>query len=165
VQFFVDRQPCQSIRYAPRKCLCESFRADPKPTAAIFCSCSGPGRRWRTINAATEGAVATQDRDGQTFVEADLAGGTRVVPPAGGSEFDRLVPLNETMSCQIKPCDEEGPPIWDVGVVISMVPRTEAKLPPNRDPQPVRHPIELIHNKSKVAEPSVDWERRSATGR
>jgi hypothetical protein len=39
-----------------------------------------------------------------------------------------------------------------VGVVVSVVPRTEARLPPNRDPQPVRHPIELIRNKNRVSE-------------
>jgi hypothetical protein len=33
-----------------------------------------------------------------------------------------------------------------------MVPRTEAKLPQNREPQAIRHPIELIRNRNRVAE-------------
>ena len=113
-----------------------------------------PGAKMsEAIYSVTEGAVATQDRDSQAaFVEADLAGGTRVIPPAGGGEFDRLVLLTETMSYQIKPYDEEGAPTWDVGVVISMVPRAEAKLPQNREPQPIRHPIELIRNRNRVSE-------------
>jgi hypothetical protein len=115
------------------------FRPGPKMADAIY--------------SVTDGAVGIQDRDGQAaFVEADLGGGTRVVPPAGGGEYDRLFLLTETMSYEIRPYAEEGPATWDVGVVVSLVSRTDAKLPANREPQPIRHPIELIRNRNKVAE-------------
>ena len=105
------------------------------------------------IYSVTDGAVATEDRDGQsTFVEADLASGVRVSPPAGGGEYDRLYLLTETMSYEIRPYADDGAPTWEVGVVVSVVPRSEARLSPNRDPQTIRHPIELIRNKSRIAE-------------
>jgi hypothetical protein len=105
------------------------------------------------IYSVTDGAVATADREGQaTFVGADLSSGVRVMPPAGGGEYDCLYLLTETMSYQIRPYADDGAPTWEVGVVVSIVPRSEARLPPNRDPQPIRHPIELIRNKNRVSE-------------
>jgi hypothetical protein len=117
------------------------------------------------IYAVTEGSVATADQDGQaSFIEADFASGARLAAPSTDGEYDRLFLLTDTLSYQIKPYSDDGSPTWQVGVVISILPRAEARLPANCDVQPLRHPIELVRNKNKVSETlarlsadALDW--------
>ena len=117
------------------------------------------------IYAVTDGNVATADLDGQTsFIEADLASGARLAVPSTEGLYDRLFLLTEMLSYQIKPFSDDGSPTWQVGVIVSILPRTEARLPANRDVQPLRHPIELVRNKNKVSETlarlradALDW--------
>jgi hypothetical protein len=105
------------------------------------------------IYAVTEGEVATADQEAQaSFVEADLASGARLAAPATNGEFDRLFLLTETLSYQIKPYSDGGALTWQVGVIVSILPRTDARLPPNHDVHSVRHPIEVVRNKSRLAE-------------
>ena len=122
-------------------------------------------RMAEAIYAVTEEAVATDDQDGQTsFIEADLASGARLAAPPTDSGYDRLFLLTEMLSYQIKPYSDGGSPTWQVGVVVSILARAEARLPANSTVQTLRHPIEVVRNKSQVSETltrpragALDW--------
>jgi hypothetical protein len=72
--------------------------------------------------------------------------------------------LTELFSYQLHPFSDNGSPTWEAAVVTGMMPRTEARLPANREVHSIRAQIEIIANPRGLLAPGsqsgrdlLDW--------
>lgn len=110
-------------------------------------------RMREAIDAATDGEAPLDDPEAQTsYVAADIASGARLVVSERDdlSALEVLTVVTEGLSYRVRPFTDNGPPTWQVATVVSIQPRTKARLPADRDVYALPHEIVVTRNKEEA---------------
>jgi hypothetical protein len=119
------------------------------------------------IERATDGDIGVDEPDRQiAFIEGDLAAGAKLIV----SDRDDLTALEtitlvtEILSYQLRQFTDDGPATWQMATVVSVMLKSEVRLPSDREAYPLPHEIVVVRNKAdalaaveRFRDQAVDW--------